>query len=996
MKRIHLTVSLAVLAALVVCEFFATAHAQGNQPSNGAEEPINEEEYAKDSNTEINVKNADIAAIVRIFSRKTKRNFILDEKVRGKVSIYLPGKVSTEEGLRILDSVLALKGFTSVPIGPNLWKIVPSKEARQSTIPTLTEQRSDKPTAAVVTRLVSLKYVSAEDVQQIVSQLISADGLVNAYTGTNSLILIDSEDNINRLVSLIEELDVPFSNREMTIIPVKFADVEDVAQKLNDILGTSNADSKRGASALDQVRASMVADPSLALANQMNAIRAQQQRAAGAGASSKTVAARGMEPKIIPDQRTNSIIVVADGDTTARVRALIAQLDSKVDLSGNKFYVYRCQHANAEEIAQVLAGLAGGGQMGGGTGGFGAAGRGAGAGSGLGGAFGDDGSGGAFGGGRNSLSRSRSGSSSSFGGGQSSGMGGGLGGGLGSSRGGRGAGGQGQTGPATAQLGENISVTADPATNSLIIAAGKSDYEKIRGLLAQLDVKRRQVLVEATLLEVSIDNTLQTSMSFLTSTGGADGGAIAQSDFAPDSASLSTLFSDPSKLQGFTLAAASAGSLKLPAGVTIPTQSILVSAAQTNNNVNILSSPTILATDNEEAQIVVGQNVPFLASTSTNATNLNNTFNQVERQDVGITLRITPQISSRDYVTLRVFTEVSALDLATVNSTLGPTTRKRQSETTIIAKDTQMIVTGGLLADDVTESDEGVPYLKDIPILGQAFKSNSTARQQKNLLIFLTPRIIKDQFDARDVTIENREQMEDVIASYEVRPSRTTVLNNARIDSVAESNPYEGPPPGTILAPEKMDVPKAKTEQPPAPSSLQQQQQRSSADEPIVLDGSADGVIDLEVKPSRSQEKDRAQELDLSERSLVGQPKVMGSLGQGALTTSASTKRDSFIVMELLDPADANKELPFLLGNRATITGIILPRDISPEAKQFFRTGKVFTYSWNGQKVRVKPRAVYSSIQDAQASFPNLSAAWYTLSPYESMNLGRGPWLQEE
>jgi hypothetical protein len=483
-------------------------------------------------------------------------------------------------------------------------------------------------------------------------------------------------------------------------------------------------------------------------------------------------------------------------------------------------------------------------------------------------------------------------------------------------------------------------------------------------------------------------------MSFLTSTGGADGGAIAQSDFAPDSASLNTLFSDPSKLQGFTLAAASAGSLKLP-GITIPTQSILVSAAQTNNNVNILSAPTILATDNEEAQIVVGQNVPFLASTSTNAVNLNNTFNQVERQDVGITLRITPQISSRDYVTLRVFTEVSALDLATVNSTLGPTTRKRQSETTIIAKDTQMIVTGGLLADDVTESDEGVPYLKDIPVLGQAFKSNSTARQQKNLLIFLTPRIIKDQFDARDVTIENREQMEDVIASYEVRPPRTTVLNNARIDSVAESNLYEGPGPGTILAPEKVDLPKMRAEESSAPSSLQQKQP-ASADEPLVLDGSADGVIDLELKPSRSHARDHVRELDRSERSIVDPPKEMGSLGQGALTTIPSTKRDSFIVMELLDPTDASKELPFLLGNSATMTGIILPRDISPEAKQFFRPGKVFTYSWNGRKVRVKPRAVYSSIQEAQGSFPNLSAAWYTLSPYEIMNLGRGPWLQEE
>ncbi len=986
MRILH-TVLPAAALVLVAHAIATPARAQNNQPAPGGGDQINEEEYSKDSNTEINVKNADIAAIVRIFSRKTKRNYILDEKVRGKVSIYLPGKVSAEESLRILDSVLALKGFTSVPIGENLWKIVPSREARQSTIPTLTEQRTEKPTAAVVTRLVNLKYVSAEDVQQIVSQLISADGLVNAYTGTNSLILIDAEDNINRLVSIIEELDVPFSNREMTIIPVKFADVEDVAQKLSDILGTSGSESKRAPSPLEQIRASM-GDPSLAMGNQMGGMPGQPQRPQGAGASSKTVAARGMEPKIIPDQRTNSIIVVADGDTTARVRALIAQLDSKVDLSGNKFYVYRCQHANAEEIAQVLAGLVGGGggAGGGAAGGFGAAGRGTGAGGGLGGVFGDD-SGGAFGGSRNNQLQNRNRGSSSFGGSGSSSAGGGLGGGgLGGSRGGRGGARGGQAGPTTAQLGENISITADPATNSLIIAAGKSDYEKIRGLLAQLDVKRRQVLVEATLLEVSIDDTLSTSMSFLTSTGGADGGAIARSEFAPDSGSLNSLFNDPSKLQGFTLAAASAGSLKLP-GITLPTQSLIVSAAQRNNNVNILSAPTILATDNEEAQIVVGQNVPFLASTSTNATNLNNTFNQVERQDVGITLRITPQISSRDYVTLRVFTEVSALDLATVNSTLGPTTRKRQSETTIIAKDSQMIVTGGLIADDVTEADEGVPYLKDVPVLGHAFKSNSTARQQKNLLIFLTPRIIKDQFDARDATIESREQMEDVIASYDVRPSRNTVLEHKRIDAVAESTQYDGPAPGTILAPERKKTESTAKDAAPVPPS---------AEEPIILDGSKEGTLELDVKPALPKSDDVALELGQSDQALNEQPRSMASLSEKSLVTGPTASTDSFIVVEVIDPNGSTTELPFLLGNPGATAGIIVPRDSSLEAKGFFRAGQVYTYTWNGQQVRVRSRALYPSIQDAQASNPDLPAAWYTLSPYEIMNLGRGPWLKGE
>jgi general secretion pathway protein D len=928
-----------------------------------------EKEMSKDSSTEINVKNADIAAIVRIFSRKTKRNYILDEKVRGKVSIYLPGKVSAEESLRILDSVLALKGFSTVPIGENLWKIVPAKEARQSTIPTRTEGRITQPSSSVATRLIALKYVSAQDVQQIISQLISADGLVNAYTGTNSLILIDAEDNIERLLKIIDQLDVPFSNREMTILPIKHADVEDIAQKLNDILGESNSKEK---GSIDPVRASMM-DPSQVA----QAAQAQRATSQGAGGSGKTISARGLVPKIIPDQRTNSLIIVADDETTARIRALVAQLDSKVDLSGNKFYVYRCQHANAEELSQVLAGLVGGGG-GGATGGIG----GGGAGGGAAGVFDQ---GGGFGQNRSSSQRN-----SSALGRNNQGLGGGFGSNSGSggqSRGGR----SGQrSGVTSTQLGENISITADPATNSLIIAASKPDYEKIRSLLAQIDVKRRQALVEATLLEVSIDNSIRTSTSFLTSTGGADGGAIARSDFSSDNG-LTRLFSDPSKLQGLTLAAASAGSLRLPGDIVIPTQSILVSAAQQNNNVNVLSAPTILATDNEEAQIVVGQNVPFLASTGTNAVNLNNTFNQVDRQDVGITLRITPQISSRDYVTLRVFTEVSALVLSTVNSALGPTTTKRQSETTIIAKDSQMIVTGGLIADDVSETDEGIPYLKDIPVLGHAFKSNSQARAQKNLLIFLTPRIIKDQFDARDSTIESRDKMEDVIADYNVQPKRRATLRNHRIDQVAESNPYEGPKPGTILPPSRSSREEGTAPRIPT----------KGGDGAVVLDGSSDGILDLDMAapsasgPSEKSVPSKKEAEAILDLNAVPQPsEARASLKTQAIPSESETSAAAFVVMEYVKVAP-DSGLPLPRKGAGERFGAIVPSDSPASAKSFFKIGRVYTFASSSLRSDVRVKGVFLSPSDAESRYPEVSGAWHTLSTREVNNLGRGPWLEK-
>lgn len=883
----------------------------------------NSEEISKDASTEINVKNADIAAIVRIFSRKTKRNYILDEKVRGKVSIYLPGKVSSDEALRILDSVLALKGFSTVPISDNLWKIVPAKEARQSTIPTRTNERIENPTSSVVTRLVSLKYVNAQDVQQIVSQLVSGDGLINAYTGTNSLIIIDAEDNIERLLKIIDQLDVPFSNREMTIVPIKHADVEDISQKLNEIMGTSN-EAKDG---LPQAtRAS--------LRTQNSRKNSRSKAKSSSMSSSQTVAARGLEPKIIADQRTNSLIIIADDETTARVRALVSQLDSKVDLSGNKFYVYRCQHANAEELSQVLAGLVGGGSTGNSSG----------TGSSL---FGS------------SNQKQSTPTSSSTGRNTTNAR---------SSR-------SGQSSPTSTQLGENISITADPATNSLIIAASKPDYEKIRALLSQIDVKRRQALVEATLLEVSIDNSIRSNTSFLTSTGGADGGAIARSDFSTENG-LARLFSEPQNLQGLTLAAASAGSLSLPGGITVPSQSILVSAAQQNNNVNVLSAPTILATDNEEAQIVVGQNVPFLASTSTNATNLNNTFNQVNRQDVGITLRITPQISSRDYVTLRVYTEVSALVLSTLNSALGPTTTKRQSETTIIAKDGQMIVTGGLIADDVSETDEGVPYLKDIPVLGHAFKSNSRARAQKNLLIFLTPRIVKDQFDARDSTIESTDRMRDVIAGYNVQPRRDQTLLNDRINEVAESQEYTGPKPGTILPPSREPMGGARPQIPQKNNTT------------IILDGSGNGVIDL----NQASLNQGTQERNIGKRNRIDAPEEMRA-SLRVDSTESSRGGAQFVVLEQADRT-GDKNFPFSVSKLERLVGIIIPKNSSAWTKKFFAAGQVYRYRHDGDYTTFRVRDIFTTPHQAEIQFPEVSTTWHTITTAEARGLGRGPWIK--
>lgn len=958
--------------------------------------PSTDQEYAKDASTEINVKNADIAAVVRIFSKKTKRNYILDENVKGKVTIYLPGKVSSEEAIRILDSVLALKGFTSVPIGENLWKIVPSKDAKSSTIPTVTDSSEHSPSAAVVTRLLSLKYVSAEDIQQLIQPLISPEGLINAYTGTNSLIIIDSEDNIERLAGIVNSLDVPSSDRDMTIIPVKHADASDVAQKLSDLLGAGENDKgSTGAGSLDILGRNVsninsVSSPGIP--------RPAGLPATGSGAAStKTVAARGREPKILPDERTNSIIVVADEDTTTRVRALVSQLDSEIDLSGNRFYVYRCQHASAEELASVMAGLVGGGS-GGGSGSAGGFTR-TSANDGLG---GDEGS--SFGNSRNSRSRNSNSSSHNNRSGSSR-SGSGLGGGGSRQSGG------GNSGPTSVSLGDNISITADPSTNSLIINAGKADYDKIKELLKQLDIKRRQVLVEAMLLEVGVDDTQQLSTEFSTSAGGADGGVLAKSDFG----NLSSLLADPTKLSNFSVAAASSGTLSLPNGIKIPTQTVLLNAAKSNNNANVLSAPNILTTDNEEAEIVVGQTVPFVASQATSDTNLNNTFNQIDREDVGITLRLTPQISSGDFVTLNIYTEVSNVIASTLGSALGPTTTKRQSQTTVIAKDGQMIVTGGLMSDDVTESETGVPFLKDVPVLGHLFRSSSEAHRRTNLLIFLTPRIVKDQFDARDNTLVKREHMENVIASENVTPNRYEVLENAEINHVAEGGIYDGPKPGTIIPPEKPQntaplktaknldengksvielsaspaLPGEKvTQERPVDSSLKTAPR--AMPKPEAIETSRDKVSkELTTDELRSQSNLAAVVVEAKPR--IDLSGARAALNPKVIETSSDEMR---VVVFKITKGKAVGSLPFSVGEKSRAFGIVVPPGTNALARGFFQAGEIYRYQVEGGEILCQPLAIFASLEEAKAYYPDLDNKWYTLSPYEIMNIGKSPWAK--
>ncbi len=867
-----------------------------------AQDNQNNDDLAKDASTEINVKNADIAAIVKVFSKKTKRNYILDENVRGKVSIYLPGKVTSDEALRILESVLALKGFTSVPVSKNLWKIIPARDAKGATIPTKLSSDLDSATAAVVTRLINLKYVNAEDMQQIISQMISPNGIVNAYTGTNALIIIDSEDNVARLIDIINTLDVPFTSQEMTIVPIKYAEATDLAEKLKEIL----TDEKNNAT-INNLR-----NPRILGQNRLP--QAPQQGGGASASSGKTIASRAKEPKIIADERTNSIILLADDETTARIKALIDQLDSQVDLSGNRYYVYRCQHANAEDLAEVLSGLSSNAKSSSESANPGLQ--------------------------KTSDTQTRNRTQERLATQTRT---------LGTSR----LTPKSSDSLQSATLGEDVSITADASTNSLIISASKADYRKILNLLSELDVKRRQVLVEAMLMEVNLDDTNNMGMEWMTSNGGKDGGFFASNT----QGGLNNLFSNPEQLSGFSMAAVSAGNLTI-GNINVPTQSVLLQAAAKSSIANVLSAPNILTADNEEAEIVVGQNVPMLASTSTSSDNLNNTFNQIDRQDVGITLRITPRISEGDFVTLKVFTEVS--NIIDKDPSLGFTTSVKTSETTVIAKDNQMIVTGGLISDDNTTTENGVPFLKDIPILGHVFKNTVNSVTKKNLLIFITPRIIRDQFDARSSTIEEKEKLEDVIAYNNITPNREGVLNHPRIDEVATSEKYEGAVPSMITAPRDNDS---------------------------TLLKSSGEILRLKASPKLPSlklpvQKTSGVNVNSNNNNKNELPKA--SLNIGKITNkNLSSDNQKYIVMKVLSNG---KTSPFKTSKN--LFGVTMPSNAN--ANSFFVPGGRYVYNNNGEKIELVAQGVFNNKDKAEYIYEELKlASWNELGSQDLMRSWR-------
>lgn len=324
-------------------------------------------------------------------------------------------------------------------------------------------------------------------------------------------------------------------------------------------------------------------------------------------------------------------------------------------------------------------------------------------------------------------------------------------------------------------------IQADAATNSVIITAPDAIYNNLRAVLDKLDVRRAQVYVEALIAEITADKAAEFGIQWqnLNAANGATtkSRAFGGTNFGTTGQNILGIAKDPTTLGPGLNIGVVRGKVTLPGGLEVLNIGALIRALESDNNANILSTPTLLTLDNEEARIVVGQNVPFItgqyATTGSNATP--SPFQTIERRDVGLTLRIKPQISEGGIVRLQIYQEVSSVD-ATTSNAAGVVTNKRSIESTVLVDDGQIVVIGGLMQDAVQDGIQKAPLLGDIPGIGGLFRYKSRSRTKTNLMVFLRPVVLRDAIGSQNVTNNRYDYI--IGEQRKVQPEKSLVLPN--------------------------------------------------------------------------------------------------------------------------------------------------------------------------------------------------------------------------
>lgn len=620
----------------------------------------------------INLRDADLTAFVNEVADITGKNFAVDPRVKGTVTVISNKALTRDQVYDLFLGVLNVNGVVAVPSG-NTIKLVPDTNAKASGVPF--DSRNRARGENVVTRVLWLINTNPNDLIPAIRPLMPQYAHLAAIPGTNALIVSDRAENIIQIENLVRSLDGTGEN-----------DIESVTlrnSQAEEIIGLVDAMSATGAS--------------------------------------RDV--RGSRVRLIADARSNRLLIKGDAQSRKRIRDIIQMLDvAPADRLGG-LRVFRLRHASAKNLAQMLQGLVTGQSTGS-----------SGSSSGLSASTTLDS------GTNNNSSTSSSANSSGSGSGSSINLST-----LGSSSSNTGA------NQMTNFSAGGVSIIADETQNALVVKAEPALMREIETAIDQLDTRRSQVLIEAAIVEVSGTNTDQLGIQWALGDLNSGVGLI---NFGNVGSSLAQLAAGVSA--GGAAAASAAGNLagaafavgdyRRKSNGSTSFYGALIQALKVDEKANLLSVPSVMTLDNQEAHIVVGQNVPFItgSTTSTNS-GTSNPYQTIERKDVGITLKVIPHIGEDGTVRLEVEQEVSAvLETNTNIRSSDLITSKRLIKTEILADDQQTIVLGGLIQDDTTGSTQAVPGLGSIPYVGRLFRSDSGKKEKRNLLVFLHPTIIRD------------------------------------------------------------------------------------------------------------------------------------------------------------------------------------------------------------------------------------------------------------
>jgi general secretion pathway protein D len=678
----------------------------------------------------LNFVNADIDQVAKAIGAATGKTIIVDPRVKGQLNLVSENPVPEDQALKTLQSALRMQGFALVQ-DHGVLKVVPEADAKLQGVPTYVGNAPSAKGDQVITQVFELHNESANNLLPVLRPLISPNNTIAAYPANNTLVVTDYADNVRRIASIIAGIDTA-AGRQVDVVPLKNANALDVAEQLNKLL-----------------------DP---------------------GTIGSTDAT--LKVTVTADPRTNSLMLRASsGSRLAAAKQLAHKLDAATTQPGN-IHVVALRNADSTRLAKTLRAMMGKG-------------------------------------GDSSTSSSGSGSSSSSssfgqgGGGLYSSTGtsgtpplpGGLsGGGSASSSNPMGGGGQNKdsgfsnanadgSGGGNDQPGNGM-IQADTATNSLIITASDPVYRNLRAVIDQLDARRSQVYIEALIVELSATTGanlgIQWQGALLSSSGnngvyGSTNLGTGTSSIVDLTAAGSVIANNPAALAGQTGILAQGLNIGLlhKFGNFFGLGGLL-QALSTSSDANILSTPNLITLDNEEAKIVVGQNVPVVtgsyATPTANTGTSVSAFNTFDRRDVGVTLHVKPQITTGGILKLQLYQEDSSVDTTTTNNPGGVTINTRSIQSTILADDGEIVVLGGLMQDKYSTSNSKVPLLGDIPWLGQLFRSEQKTREKTNLMVFLRPVIVRDQATSAQISNERydylRQQQYNSISDNRIEKDR--------------------------------------------------------------------------------------------------------------------------------------------------------------------------------------------------------------------------------